>query len=237
MVRYVQSVGIGMLALGMWSSPGFAQTPELPLALVGERAALQDAVCAQNWELAIEVSDRLLALDGLPSAYQDEMSSFRERLLQFQSEEMVLPSIPGCEDAEEGTSREAQVVSDRLNELAESMTSPLTQDIVEQVGSDNLLIIRGLCSLLEEGEVENPFELMVASVERNFFGVPMLQLDELEDFQEGDRDQQQAVVEYLSFMSFMGAMQFCPENAPVVEAMFNVDIPDAPTEPVPAAER
>jgi hypothetical protein len=239
MRRYVRHVGIGIVALGLWSSPGWAQSPDLPLALVGERAALQDAVCAQNWGLAMEVSDRLLALNALPANYQAEMTAFRDRLVQYQEADITFPTIPGCDnvsDAGEELQGAGDAFAERVADLAGTMTSAVTQKIVREMGGNNLLMARGLCSLLEEGEIENPFGLMIATVEKNFFGLPVLDLDELDQFREGDREQQRAMVEYLSFMSLVGVTQFCPTNVPVAEALFGVDIPDLPEATTPDAE-
>jgi hypothetical protein len=221
-----KGLGLGALLWTGFSVPGWAQSPQVPFALVGERAALQDAICQQDWGQALVVTDRLLALDALPASYRDEMVTFRTRLLQYQEAEVVLPAIAGCDNLADEIPGDGSVFSERISDLATSMTSPLTQRIVRNLGSDNLLMARGLCSVLEADEVENPFGLMVATVERNFFGVPMLDMRELRHFQRGDRDQQQALVEYLSFISFVGAMQFCQNNIPVVEEIFNVEIPE-----------
>lgn len=228
MFRYLQSAGLSLTLVGVWSIAGWAQVPDVPIALIGERAALQNAVCNQDWATAVEASDRLLALDELPASYRGDMAAFHLRLLQFQEAEVVLPVIPGCEDAEDGFSQEDNNFSEQLNNLAGSITSPLTQDIVQDVGSDNLIVVHGVCSILSKEEIENPMDLMVATVEQNFFGLPFLELDELDEFREGNREQQEALVEYLSFMAFLGSMQFCQENIPVVETVFGVEIPDVP---------
>ncbi|QQE65794.1 hypothetical protein GFS31_24840 [Leptolyngbya sp. BL0902] len=89
-------LGLGTLALaglGLGVSPAVAMLPRTTLPW-----QLQTAVCLNDWATAIDHTSAMIALPDISAQSRQELVDFRHRLQRYQTENLQIQGLPGCEE-------------------------------------------------------------------------------------------------------------------------------------------
>ncbi len=83
-----------VLQAALQTTPAQAQTAQIPSDLL---VRLDEAVCFNQWDDAIELTGAILARPDVSAAYRLSLLSFREELIELQAFDAVIPNNSSCD--------------------------------------------------------------------------------------------------------------------------------------------
>jgi len=204
---------------------GIATPPSLEL--LQEQTLLQAAVCAQNWERAMQISDRILSLDNVSATHRENITQLRSTLEQLAAQDLEFEAVPNCP----GSPRTQQMEWIDLGlfhsalERSHAFVPEKIREVSEEMGdTHNIQMALGICDTLTTTTAETPQDFFQAIVDRNFFGLPLFETDTLEDFQEENfMEMGYTLGQYIFLMGVLGTKQLCPENTETLENILDMD--------------
>jgi hypothetical protein len=87
------------LGLAMLWQPGLAKSAMASESLADLRGQLEVSVCSNNWSMAIQQANALIASPYISSQDRAELVSFRHRLQRYQQQGLTVDYISGCDAA------------------------------------------------------------------------------------------------------------------------------------------